>query len=177
MRWSAFEAVVTLNGKLWRCGLLCGGSMSLSLTKGLCTLAFVSISVTSKVRWRNALCFITKPQQAALAWRTAVCLLVRFLVFMRPDVDTVWESNPRLRSRIEEAELWIELFVRHRFVSDSASGVSGFKIHTFVGRVLGFFWRRWYKLFVKWIANNKKVTWTIKKKQKNEIKRKKTPVV
>jgi hypothetical protein len=38
--------------------------MSLSLTKGLCILAFVSISVTSKVRWRNSLCFITKPQQA-----------------------------------------------------------------------------------------------------------------
>jgi len=36
--------------------------MSLSLTKGLCILAFVSISVTSKVRWRNSLCFITKPQ-------------------------------------------------------------------------------------------------------------------
>jgi len=31
--------------------------MSLSLTKGLCILAFVSISVSSKVRWRNSLCF------------------------------------------------------------------------------------------------------------------------
>jgi len=35
--------------------------MSLSLTKVLCILAFVSVSVTSKVRWRNSLYFITKP--------------------------------------------------------------------------------------------------------------------
>jgi len=40
--------------------------MSLSLTKGLCILAFLSMSVSSKVRWRNALCFITKPQQRSL---------------------------------------------------------------------------------------------------------------
>jgi hypothetical protein len=36
--------------------------MNLSLTKGICILAFVSISVTSKVRWRNSLCFIAKTQ-------------------------------------------------------------------------------------------------------------------
>ena len=42
--------------------------MSLSLTKGLCILDFVSISVTSKVRWRNSLCFITKPQQYVTAY-------------------------------------------------------------------------------------------------------------
>jgi len=38
--------------------------MSLSVTKGLCNFAFVSISVSSKVRWRSSLCFITKPQQS-----------------------------------------------------------------------------------------------------------------
>jgi hypothetical protein len=37
--------------------------MSLSLTKGPCILAFVSISESRKVRRRNSLCFITKPQQ------------------------------------------------------------------------------------------------------------------
>jgi hypothetical protein len=68
--------------------------MSLSLTKGLCTLDFVSISVTSKVRWRNSLCFITKPQQMTTTLIAPILYsLDQCKVLIKPpieDVSSTW---------------------------------------------------------------------------------------
>jgi hypothetical protein len=50
--------------------------MSLSLTKGLCILAFLSISMTSKVSWRNSLFYYeTSTSGAETRARTSVAVL------------------------------------------------------------------------------------------------------
>jgi len=50
--------------------------MSLSLTKGPCILAFVSISVSSKVRWRNSLFYYETSTSGAETRATSTSIAV-----------------------------------------------------------------------------------------------------